>query len=45
MSRRFAPPWSAEELEESFAIKDSRGQVLAYVYFEPDPNNDTRRAS
>jgi hypothetical protein len=43
MSRRFAPPWSAEELEESFAIKDSSGQVLAYVYFEPDPNNDTRR--
>jgi hypothetical protein len=43
MTRRFAPPWSAEELEESFAIKDSSGQVLAYVYFEPDPNNDTRR--
>ena len=43
MKRRFAPPWSVDELEESFAIKDSAGQILAYVYFEPDPNNDTRR--
>ena len=40
MSRRFPPPWSIEELEESFAIKDSTGQILAYVYFEPEP---TRR--
>jgi hypothetical protein len=34
---------SAEEVEERFAITDSTGQVLAYVYFEPDPNNDSRR--
>src|SRR5262245_42146824 len=43
MSRRFPPPWSVDELGESFAIKDSTGQILAYVYFEPDPSNDSRR--
>jgi hypothetical protein len=43
MTRRFPPPWTADELEESFTIKDSTGQILAYVYFEPDPNNDSRR--
>lgn len=40
MPRRFPPPWSAEELGESFAIKDSTGQVLAYL---SDSNNDSRR--
>jgi hypothetical protein len=44
MTRRFPPPWTADELEESFAIKDANGQIVAYVYFEPDPNNDTRRS-
>jgi hypothetical protein len=43
MRRRFPPPWTAAELEESFATKDANGQILAYVYFEPDPNNDSRR--
>jgi hypothetical protein len=43
MSRRFPPPWTADELEESFAIKDGNEQILAYVYFEPDSNNDSRR--
>ncbi len=35
--RRFAPPWTLEELEAAFAIKDSGGQKLAYVYFEEEP--------
>jgi hypothetical protein len=32
--RRFPPPWSVEELEACFVVKDSAGQKLAYVYFE-----------
>jgi hypothetical protein len=35
--RRFPPPWSIDELEACFVVKDSAGQKLAYVYFEEDP--------
>jgi hypothetical protein len=34
--RRFPPPWSVEELNACFAVRDHSGQKLAYVYFE-DP--------
>jgi hypothetical protein len=34
--RRFPPPWTVDELNESFAIKDANGQNLAYVYFEEE---------
>jgi hypothetical protein len=34
-ARRFPPPWSVDELEACFVVKDSAGQKLAYVYFEP----------
>jgi hypothetical protein len=33
-ARRFPPPWSIEELEACFIVKDNAGQKLAYVYFE-----------
>jgi hypothetical protein len=36
-ARRFPPPWSVEELTESFVAKDATGQVLAYLYFEDEP--------
>ncbi len=30
--RRFPPPWTIEELQESFIVKDATGQALAYIY-------------
>ncbi len=27
--RRFPPPWTIEELQESFVVKDATGQALA----------------
>jgi len=35
--RRFPPPWSIEELEACFVVRDPSGQSLAYVYFEDEP--------
>jgi hypothetical protein len=35
--RRFPPPWSIEELEACFIVKDRAGQKLAFVYFEGEP--------
>jgi hypothetical protein len=35
--RRFPPPWTVEELDACFVVKDSAGQQLAYVYFENEP--------
>jgi hypothetical protein len=35
--RRFPPPWSVEELEACFVVKDNTGQKLAYVYYEEEP--------
>ena len=34
MSRRFPPPWSVEETDACFIVRDHNGQPLAYVYFE-----------
>jgi hypothetical protein len=36
-NRRFPPPWSVEELDACFVVKDSAGQKLSYVYFEDEP--------
>jgi hypothetical protein len=35
-ARRFPPPWSVEESDDYFIVKDSAGQKLAYVYFEDE---------
>jgi hypothetical protein len=34
--RRFPPPWSIEERQESFIV-NANGQQLAYLYFEDEP--------
>ena len=34
---RFPPPWSIDELEACFVVRDHGGQALAYIYFEEEP--------
>jgi hypothetical protein len=36
-ARRFPAPWSVEELDACFVVRDREGQQLAYVYFEEEP--------
>ena len=36
-ARRFPPPWSVEETDACFIVRDANGQALAYVYFEDEP--------
>jgi hypothetical protein len=36
LARRFPPPWSVEDISAAFAVKDSAGQKLVYVYFEDE---------
>jgi hypothetical protein len=33
--RRFPPPWSAEETDACFIVRDANGQQLAYVAWAP----------
>jgi hypothetical protein len=40
--RRFPPPWSIEETDACFIVRDANGQALAYVYSEDEPG---RRAA
>ena len=40
--RRFPPPWSVEELDSCFLVKDANGQALAYMYFEKEPRHRFR---
>jgi hypothetical protein len=40
--RRFPPPWSVEELDDTcFIVKDSAGRKLTYVYFEDEPRRQS----
>jgi hypothetical protein len=34
--RRFPPPWSIEELDECFIVRDADGQALGYFYFDQE---------
>jgi hypothetical protein len=42
--RRFPPPWTVEQQEACFAVRDHNGQALAYVYFEESRGEDRRRS-
>ena len=42
--RRFPPPWSVEEQDACFVVRDRVGQPLAYVYFENELGRRTRRS-
>jgi hypothetical protein len=33
MSRRFPPPWSVEETDACFIVRDANRQALAYIIF------------
>ena len=35
-ARRFPPPWSVEETDACFIVRDHNGQALAYVYCEDE---------
>jgi hypothetical protein len=41
--RNFPPPWSVEELDSCFVVKDANGQALAYMYFEKETHRRFRR--
>jgi hypothetical protein len=41
-SRGFPPPWTVEETQPCFIVRDSNGQALEFVYFEDEPG---RRAA
>jgi hypothetical protein len=41
-ARRFPPPWTVEELDACFVVRDHDGQQLAYVYFEEEPGGARR---
>jgi hypothetical protein len=36
-NRRFPPPWSVDEQEACFIVRDKNGQALGYFYFEDEP--------
>jgi hypothetical protein len=40
--RHFPPPWSVEELDSLFVVKDANGQALAYMYFENESRSRKR---
>jgi hypothetical protein len=40
--RRFPPPWTVEETQPCFIVRDANQQALAFVYFEDEPG---RRAT
>jgi hypothetical protein len=39
--RRFPPPWTVEETQPCFIVRDHNGQALAFVYCEDEPGRRT----
>ena len=45
-ARRFPPPWSVEETDACFIVKDHAGLPLAYVgYLFDEPPTETARSN
>ena len=40
-TRRFPPPWSVEDTDTCYIVRDASGQALAYVYFEEEKGRRT----
>jgi hypothetical protein len=36
-TRRFPPPWTVEETDACFIVRDADGQALGYFYFDEEP--------
>jgi hypothetical protein len=41
--RRFPPPWTIDETDACFIVRDRNGQAPAYVYFEDEPGRGGQR--
>jgi hypothetical protein len=39
MPRRFPPPWTAEETQGGYVVRDANKQALAYVYCRENEND------
>jgi hypothetical protein len=39
--RRFPAPWTVEETQPCFIVRDHNGQALAFVYCEDEPGRRT----
>ena len=45
MERRFPPPWTVEQQEACFVVRDANGQALGYFYFSRTSRDGDRRQS
>jgi hypothetical protein len=36
-ARRFSAPWTVDELDAAFVVRDANGQALEYFYLEKEP--------
>jgi hypothetical protein len=41
--RRFPPPWSIEETDACYVVRDANGQALTYVYFDDEKGRRTAK--
>jgi hypothetical protein len=41
IERRFPSPWSVEELDACFVVRDANGQKLGYFYYEDEPGRQS----
>ena len=44
-ARRFPPPWTLDEHDECFIVRDADGQALGYFYFEEEQQSPHQQAA